>query len=76
MTKDGILVGTWDGLVDLTKDGILDGISDGSLDRTSDGICGMLNVHPYRLDQIKEKPISEIFEELRVLDLDKKKRYP
>ena len=36
----------------------------------------MLNVHPYRLDQIKEKPISEIFEELRVLDLDKKRRYP
>jgi len=44
--------------------------------RTKEAICGMLNVHPYRLDQIKEKPISEIFEELRVLDLDKKKRYP
>ena len=44
--------------------------------RTKEAICGMLNVHPYRLDQIKEKPISEIFEELRVLDLDKKRRYP
>ena len=32
----------------------------------------MLNVHPYRLEEIKEKSISDIFEELRVLDFDKK----
>ena len=44
--------------------------------RTKEAICGMLNVHPYRLEEIKEKPISEIFEELRTLDLDKKRRYP
>ena len=36
----------------------------------------MLNVHPYRLEEIKEKSISDIFEELRVLDFDKKRRYP
>ena len=44
--------------------------------RTKEAICGMLNVHPYRLEEIKEKSISDIFEELRVLDFDKKRRYP
>ena len=35
----------------------------------------MLNVHPYRLEEIKEKPISKIFKELQGLDLEKKRRY-
>tara|TARA_R100000027_G_scaffold33569_1_gene24581 strand:+ start:276 stop:1898 length:1623 start_codon:yes stop_codon:yes gene_type:complete len=43
--------------------------------RTKEAICGMLNVHPYRLEEIKEKPISKIFKELQGLDLEKKRRY-
>jgi len=35
----------------------------------------MLNVHPYRLEEIKEKSISNIFEELQDLELEKKRRY-
>jgi len=41
--------------------------------RTKEAICGMLNVHPYRLEEIKEKPISKIFKELQGLDLEKKR---
>ena len=43
--------------------------------RTKEAICGMLNVHPYRLEEIKEKSISEVFNELQSLDLEKKRRY-
>lgn len=43
--------------------------------RTKEAICGMLNVHPYRLEEIKEKSISNIFEELQDLELEKKRRY-
>ena len=43
--------------------------------RTKEAICGMLNVHPYRLEEIKEKSISNIFEELQNLELEKKRRY-
>lgn len=43
--------------------------------RTKEAICGMLNVHPYRLEEIKEKSISNIFEELQDLKLEKKRRY-
>jgi len=43
--------------------------------RTKEAVCGMLNVHPYRLEEIREKSISNIFEELQSLDLEKKRRY-
>ena len=46
------------------------------IEKTKQAICGILNVHPYRLKDIKEKSFVEIYNELNNLSLKDKARYP
>ena len=44
--------------------------------KIKEAICGILNVHPYRLKDIKEKSITEIYNKLYNLPTNDKARYP
>ena len=46
------------------------------IEKTKQAICGILNVHPYRLRDINEKSFVEIYNELNNLSLKDKARYP
>ena len=46
------------------------------IEKTKQAICGILNVHPYRLRDINEKSFVEIYNELNNLSLKNKARYP
>jgi 4-hydroxy 2-oxovalerate aldolase len=46
------------------------------IEKTKQAICGILNVHPYRLRDINEKPFVEVYNELSNLSLKDKARYP
>jgi isopropylmalate/homocitrate/citramalate synthase len=46
------------------------------IERIKQAICGILNVHPYRLRDIAGKSILETYTELNNLSLKDKARYP
>ena len=46
------------------------------IEKTKQAICGMLNVHPYRLRDINKKSFVKIYTELNNLPLKDKARYP
>ena len=51
-------------------------IDPSQIEKTKQAICGILNVHPYRLRDINDKSFVEIYNDLNNLSLKDKARYP
>ena len=60
----------------ITGDHSLPRVDINYIEKIKEVVCGILNVHPYRLRDIKDKPLIDIYNKLYTLPLNDKARYP